>query len=407
MDPLKNTRNTTPLNHQPPLPTADAPQGDKVPRRQGNAPLRVAINGYGRIGQCVLRALVEREARGEALPLEVVAINELSDLDTITYLTRYDTTHGRFPGTVEQRDGQLVVNGHAISILSEANPDCLPWRALGIDLVLECSGSFKDRATAERHLAAGAGRLLFSQPGDTDADVDATIVCGINQSALAPAEAGQPGSGMRIVSAASCTTNCLIPILTVLEEAFGLERGVTTTVHSAMNDQPVIDAYHQTDLRLTRSAMSSIVPVDTGLAKGINRLMPHLEGRFECLHLRVPTINVSCMDMSIEVKRDVSAAEVNDLLREACAQRLQGLMGLSEEPTASIDFNHDPRSGIVDATQTRVAGGRLIKMLCWFDNEWGFANRMLDVATHWHACEMTTPLAREALSTDSRPRNPS
>ncbi len=346
----------------------------------GRSPLRVAINGYGRIGQCVLRALIERDARGESLPLEVVAINELSDLDTITYLTRYDTTHGRFPGTVEQRDGQLVVNGHAITILSEADPDCLPWRALGIDLVLECSGSFKDRATAERHLAAGAGRLLFSQPGDTDADVDATIVCGINQSALC--------SGLRIVSAASCTTNCLIPVLTVLEQAFGLERGVTTTVHSAMNDQPVIDAYHQTDLRLTRSAMGSIVPVDTGLAKGINRLMPHLEGRFECLHLRVPTINVSCMDMSIEVKRDVTKEEVNDLLRAACTGHLQGLMGLSEEPTASIDFNHDPRSGIVDATQTRVAGDRLIKLLCWFDNEWGFANRMLDVATHWHACEM-------------------
>ncbi|WP_084488129.1 MULTISPECIES: type I glyceraldehyde-3-phosphate dehydrogenase [Cobetia] len=369
----------------------------------GRSPLRVAINGYGRIGQCVLRALIERDARGESLPLEVVAINELSDLDTITYLTRYDTTHGRFPGTVEQRDGQLVVNGHAITILSEADPDCLPWRALGIDLVLECSGSFKDRATAERHLAAGAGRLLFSQPGDTDADVDATIVCGINQSALC--------SGLRIVSAASCTTNCLIPVLTVLEQAFGLERGVTTTVHSAMNDQPVIDAYHQTDLRLTRSAMGSIVPVDTGLAKGINRLMPHLEGRFECLHLRVPTINVSCMDMSIEVKRDVTKEEVNDLLRAACTGHLQGLMGLSEEPTASIDFNHDPRSGIVDATQTRVAGDRLIKLLCWFDNEWGFANRMLDVATHWHACEMAPQCSGDpatgVLPTDSRPRNPS
>ena len=370
MDPLKNTRNTTSLNHQPPLPTADAPQGDKVSRRQGNAPLRVAINGYGRIGQCVLRALVEREARGEALPLEVVAINELSDLDTITYLTRYDTTHGRFPGTVEQRDGQLVVNGHAISILSEANPDCLPWRALGIDLVLECSGSFKDRATAERHLAAGAGRLLFSQPAESD--VDATIVSGINDDDLTP--------DVRVVSAASCTTNCLVPILTVLDEALGIEHGVTTTIHSAMNDQPVIDAYHQTDLRLTRSAMQSIVPVDTGLARGINRLMPHLAERFECLHVRVPTINVSAMDMSICVKRDTSASEVNRLLREASESRLPDLLGYTEEPMASIDFNHDPRSGIVDATQTRVAGGRLLKLLCWFDNEWGFANRMLDVA---------------------------
>lgn len=386
------------MSHDSPLKTSTSASESKQRQQRENAPLRIAINGYGRIGQCVLRALVEREARGESLPLEVVAINELSDLDTITYLTRYDTTHGRFPGTVEQCDGQLVVNGHAITILSEADPDYLPWQALGIDLVLECSGSFKDRATAERHLTAGAGRLLFSQPGDTDADVDATIVCGINQSALC--------AGLSIVSAASCTTNCLIPVLTVLEQAFGLERGVTTTVHSAMNDQPVIDAYHQTDLRLTRSAMGSIVPVDTGLAKGINRLMPHLEGRFECLHLRVPTINVSCMDMSIEVKRDVTAEEVNALLRTACAERLCGLIGLSEEPTASIDFNHDPRSGIVDTTQTRVAGDRLIKLLCWFDNEWGFANRMLDVATHWHACD-SMPRATGDLPTDSRPRNPS
>tara|TARA_Y100001001_G_scaffold37395_2_gene31282 strand:- start:182 stop:1210 length:1029 start_codon:yes stop_codon:yes gene_type:complete len=327
---------------------------------------RIAINGYGRIGQCVLRALIERNDPS----FEVVAINELSGLDTITYLTRYDTTHGRFPGRVESRDGHLIINGRAIQVLSEEDPDRLPWRALGIDLVLECSGSFKDRATAERHLAAGAGRLLFSQPAESD--VDATIVSGINDDDLTP--------DVRVVSAASCTTNCLVPILTVLDEALGIEHGVTTTIHSAMNDQPVIDAYHQTDLRLTRSAMQSIVPVDTGLARGINRLMPHLAERFECLHVRVPTINVSAMDMSICVKRDTSASEVNRLLREASESRLPDLLGYTEEPMASIDFNHDPRSGIVDATQTRVAGGRLLKLLCWFDNEWGFANRMLDVA---------------------------
>ncbi|KAE9623613.1 type I glyceraldehyde-3-phosphate dehydrogenase, partial [Parasedimentitalea maritima] len=237
---------------------------------------RIAINGYGRIGQCVLRALIERNDPS----FEVVAINELSGLDTITYLTRYDTTHGRFPGRVESSDGHLIINGHAIRVLSEEDPDLLPWRSLGIDLVLECSGSFKDRATAERHLAAGAGRLLFSQPAESD--VDATIVSGINDDDLTP--------DVRVVSAASCTTNCLVPILTVLDEALGIEHGVTTTIHSAMNDQPVIDAYHQTDLRLTRSAMQSIVPVDTGLARGINRLMPHLAERFECLHVRVPTI---------------------------------------------------------------------------------------------------------------------
>ncbi|QJQ96837.1 MULTISPECIES: type I glyceraldehyde-3-phosphate dehydrogenase [Halomonadaceae] len=332
---------------------------------------RIAINGYGRIGQCVLRALFERHDGAEPEnELEIVAINELSGLDTIAYLTRYDTTHGRFPGQVSQEKGHLQVNGHMIRVLSEPDPAQLPWRELEVDLVLECSGSFSRRDVAQTHLAAGAGRLLFSQPAESD--VDATIVCGINDAELA--------AHHRIVSAASCTTNCLVPILTVLDDALGIDHGVTTTIHSAMNDQPVIDAYHQTDLRLARSAMHSIVPVDTGLARGINRLMPHLAGRFECLHVRVPTINVSAMDLALSVRTDTSAGEVNALLREACATRLQGLVGFTEEPVASVDFNHDPRSGIVDATQTRVAGGRLIKMLCWFDNEWGFANRMLDVA---------------------------
>ncbi len=327
---------------------------------------RIAINGYGRIGQCVLRALVERN-----LPeLEVVAINELSDLATITYLTRYDTTHGRFPGEVDHDGEVLLINGQRIQVLCERDPQALPWAALGVDLVLECSGSFKDRATAEQHLTAGAKRLLFSQPAESD--VDATIVWGINEHELALSQ--------RILSAASCTTNCLVPLLTVLDEALGLEHGVTTTIHSAMNDQPVIDAYHQTDLRLTRSAMQSIVPVDTGLAVGISRLMPSLAGRFECLHMRVPTINVSAMDAALTVRHDTSAAQVNALLRGASQQRLAGVLGYTEAPMASIDFNHDPRSGILDATQTRVAGTRLIKLLCWFDNEWGFANRMLDIS---------------------------
>ena len=332
---------------------------------------RIAINGYGRIGQSVLRALIERQSHQPSeTALLPVAINELSDLATIAYLTRYDTTHGRFPGQVETAAGQLLVNGSPITVLNEPEPQRLPWGELDIDLVLECSGSFKDRAGAELHLKAGAKRLLFSQPAESD--VDATIVCGIND--------GELTAEHRIVSAASCTTNCLVPVLTVLDEALGIEHGVTTTIHSAMNDQPVIDAYHQTDLRLTRSAMHSIVPVDTNLARGINRLMPHLAGRFECLHMRVPTINVSAMDMAICVRRDTTTAEVNALLREASSERLNGLLGYTEEPMASVDFNHDPRSGIVDATQTRVAGKRLIKLLCWFDNEWGFANRMLDVA---------------------------
>ena len=368
---------------------------------------RIAINGYGRIGQCVLRALIEqqraeqqrdeqadRPGHAREPALDIVAINELSDLATIDYLTRYDTTHGRFPATVERNGEGMSIDGRSIRVLSEPDPDRLPWHELGVDLVLECSGSFKDRGTAQRHLAAGAGRLLFSQPAESD--VDATIVTGFNDHELAP--------GHRIVSAASCTTNCLVPVLTVLDDALGIENGVTTTIHSAMNDQPVIDAYHQTDLRLTRSAMHSIVPVDTGLALGINRLMPHLAGRFECLHVRVPTINVSAMDIAITVRRDTSAAEVNALLAEASRGRLAGLLGYTAEPVASVDFNHDPRSGIVDATQTRVAGGRLIKLLCWFDNEWGFASRMLDVSRRLAAMPLENPAPPSGFQMRTTPR---
>lgn len=332
---------------------------------------RLAINGYGRIGQCVLRALYEGNYRQY---FEVVALNELSDIDTVTYLTRYDTTHGRFPLPVGHEGDYLCIKNDRIRVLNQPDSTQLPWQELGIDLLLECSGSFSDRAQAELHLRSGAKRLLFSQPAA--ADVDATIVYGINHQHLA--------AHHRIVSAASCTTNSVVPVLSLLDEVLGIECGVTTTIHSAMNDQPVIDAYHNTDLRLTRSALSSIIPVDTGLAKGIDRLLPHLSGRFQCLAMRVPTINVSVMDMTINVKRKTSVAEVNALLRQAASSEpLMGLLGYSEEPHASVDFNHDVRSGIVDATQTRVSGERMVKLLCWFDNEWGFANRMLDVAKTW------------------------
>ncbi|WP_447554835.1 type I glyceraldehyde-3-phosphate dehydrogenase [Vreelandella sp. EE22] len=349
---------------------------------------RIAINGYGRIGQCVLRALVERHHP----ELEIVAINELSDLATITYLTRFDTTHGRFPGEVDNDGDVLIIDGRRIQVLNEPDPARLPWDALNIDLVLECSGSFKDRATAIRHLDAGAKRLLFSQPAESD--VDATIVWGINEDSLS--------LDQRILSAASCTTNCLVPLLTVLDEALGLEHGVTTTIHSAMNDQPVIDAYHQTDLRLTRSAMHSIVPVDTGLAVGISRLMPAFAGRFECLHVRVPTINVSAMDASLTVRCDTDAQTVNALLKQVSRTRLSGVLGYTEAPMASSDFNHDPHSGIVDATQTRVAGKRLVKLLCWFDNEWGFANRMLDISQRLAA--LAAPPQDHDVTTRKPPR---
>ncbi len=335
---------------------------------------RIAINGYGRIGQCVLRALFER---GLESKLQPVAINELADLETVSYLTRYDTTHGRFPKPVSIEGDSLKIAEQRIKVLKAESPEQLPWRELGVDLLLECSGSFSDRATAQRHLDQGAARLLFSQPAT--ADVDTTVVFGLNTDSI--------NVNHKVVSAASCTTNCVIPILSTINKAFGIEQGVTTTIHSAMNDQPVIDAYHRTDLRLTRSALQSIIPVDTGLAKGIDRLLPELAGRFECLHLRVPTINVSLMDMSIQLSRDTSVEEVNQLFKELANGELKGLLGYTEEPHASVDFNGDSRSVVVDGTQTRLSGKRLLKLICWFDNEWGFANRMLDIAEHWLALE--------------------
>lgn len=335
---------------------------------------RVAINGYGRIGQCVLRAIYEGGYRDQ---LQVVAINELSDIDTVTYLTRYDTTHGRFPAPVDHNGQELLINGDSIQVLNKEAATSLPWQELDVDLVLECSGSFSDRLGAMRHINSGAGKLLFSQPADSD--VDATIVYGFNQQLL---QADQ-----KVVAAGSCTTNCIVPVLNLLHRELNIVSGVTTTIHSAMNDQPVIDSYHQTDLRLTRSAMHSIIPVDTGLNRGIDRLLPELAGRFESLHVRVPTINVSLLDISLNVASETSAEQVNQILRQAAQGPLKGLLGYTEEPHASVDFNRDSRSGIVDGTQTRVSGGKMIKLMCWFDNEWGFANRMLDVAQSWLNCK--------------------
>jgi len=337
------------------------------------APFRVAINGYGRIGQCVLRALYENGYRDH---FQVVAINELSDIDTIAHLTRYDSTHGRFQGTVAVEGDSLWVNGDVIRVLNSTDPAELPWQQMGIDLVLECSGAFSDRATAERHLAAGAKRLLFSQPAE--ADVDRTVVYGINHLEMDKDD--------RIVAAGSCTTNCLVPMIKVLDDALGIEQGTTTTIHAAMNDQPVIDAYHHQDLRRTRSALHNIVPVDTALALGIERLLPHMKGRFSSVAMRVPTLNVSAIDMVLNVRTPVTVADVNGILqRAATTLPLMGILGYTNELLASSDFNHDSRSGVVDGGQTRVTGETMVKVLCWFDNEWGFANRMLDVSRHWLA----------------------
>lgn len=336
--------------------------------------LRLAINGYGRIGRTLLRALQESPHRDH---LEVVAINELADAATVAHLTRYDSTHGRFPGAVELLDGCLRVQTargvHDKVLLRCPEVAELDWAAIDVDLVLECSGAFTDRATALLHLAGGARRVLFSQPAE--ADVDATIVYGVNHYCLR--------GDATIVSAASCTTNGIVPVIAALDDAFGIDCGTITTIHSAMNDQPVLDAYHNTDLRKTRAAGQSIIPVDTGLARGIERILPDLAGRFTAQALRVPTLNVSAMDLTITVGQDVSVADVNAALAGAAATRFEGVLGYTAEPLASCDFNRDSRSSIVDACQTRVSGRRLVKVLTWFDNEWGYANRMLDVARYW------------------------
>lgn len=334
-------------------------------------PYHIAINGLGRIGRCVLRAFYESNDYPE---LRITAVNDVADIATLAHLIRYDSTHGRFLGEVKVGDGTLEIAGDPIRVLNREDPATLPWRELGVDLVMECTGAFTDRLTAQRHIAAGAGRVLFSQPAETD--VDATVVYGINHQDLGPKQ--------RIISNASCTTNCVVPVIQCLEQAFGIENGVITTIHSAMNDQPVIDAYHHNDLRKTRSAMQSIIPVETGIARGIGRIMPAMVGRFEAQAMRVPTVNVSAIDLAVVVMKDATLATVNASLTDFSRTLPVNVLGVTAEPLASCDFNHDPRSAIVDLSFTRVSGTRLVKVLVWFDNEWAYANRMLDVAQYLH-----------------------
>lgn len=333
---------------------------------------RLAINGYGRVGRSVLRALHERPELQNKL--EIIAINELADLNTMAYLTRFDSTHGRFPGQVFHQDNKLFINGQAIEVSHAAEPEVLNWRSKNIDLLLECSGSFKSRAMAERYLDAGPARVLFSQPAESD--VDRTIVFGFNHTEMTCDD--------RIISNGSCTTNCLVPVLKLLHERFGIEEGVTTTIHSAMNDQPVIDAYHHTNLRLTRAAMQAVIPVETQLSKGIDRLFPALKGRMSSIGIRVPTMNVSMIDLTVRLSKCVNPSEINALFHAAAnSTEYSAILGYSDEPHASVDFNHDIRSVIIDGTQTQVSNGLMVKLICWFDNEWGFANRMLDTSFTW------------------------
>ena len=338
--------------------------------------LRVAINGYGRIGRCVLRAAYEAGRRNG---LRVVAVNDIADPATMAHLTRYDSTHGRFPGAVELVDGNLHIEGDVIELLNEPDVAALRWPE--VDLVMECSGAFHDVVTARQHLGSfegggvdrGAKRVLFSQPAQSD--VDFTIVYGVNHENI-PLDA-------KVLSNASCTTNCIVPVLKVLDDAFGVEAGAITTIHSAMNDQPVIDSFHHSDLRKTRSAMQSIIPVDTALAKGITRILPGLAGKLEARAIRVPTVNVSAMDISLRFARAADAAAVNDAIIRESRNLPVNVLGYTREPLASCDINHDPRSAVVDLEQTREIAG-LVKVFVWFDNEWAYANRMLDVAQYLH-----------------------
>lgn len=335
--------------------------------------IRLAINGYGRIGRSVLRALYEGAYRSQ---LQIVAINEPADLATVAHLTKYDTTHGRFAGSVELDGQQLIVNGDRIHVSHHTDLTNLPWGDLRVDVVLDCCGCYDTPAALAGHLYAGAKKVLLSQPGA--ADIPA-IVYGINHTKLQGYET--------IISTASCTTNCVVPVIRVLNDAFGIEHGITTTIHSAMNDQPVLDGYHHTNLRKTRAASASIIPVETELAAGIERILPGLGNRFASHALRVPTLNVSAMQLGVSLRDDaagkrVTVNAVNAALAAAAAGELKGVLGYTDEPLASCDFNHDPRSGIVDASQTRSAGN-LINVLTWFDNEWGYANRMLDVVAYW------------------------
>lgn len=328
--------------------------------------IRVAINGFGRVGRNVLRALFES---GRTSQFEVVAINELAEPEGIAHLLKYDTTHGTFSFDVESIEQGLIVGGQRIALYHQLEISNLHWQELNIDIVFDCTGVHSSRKEAEAYFEQGVGKVIYSHPAD--ADVDATIVYGINEDSLKASD--------RIISNASCTTNCIIPVIEVIDTAFGVESGTITTIHSAMHDQQVIDAYHP-DLRRTRAASQSIIPVDTKLAKGIERILPRFAGRFEAIAVRVPTINVTAMDLSVTLKTDVTIADVNRIIQGAQLGSLTGILSYTEAPLVSTDFNHDPHSCIVDGTQTRVSHKRLVKMLVWCDNEWGFANRMLDTA---------------------------
>jgi glyceraldehyde 3-phosphate dehydrogenase len=332
--------------------------------------IKVGINGYGRIGRNVLRALYEGKRTGE---LQIVALNDLGDPKTNAHLTRYDTAHGKFPGQVQVDGDSMVVNGNRVRVLAERDPSKLPWGELGVEVVLECTGLFTSKAKAGAHLKGGAKKVVISAPGGDD--VDATIVYGVNHQILK--------SSFTVISNASCTTNCLAPVAQVLNAKVGLAAGIMTTIHSYTNDQVLTDVYHS-DLRRARSATMSQIPTKTGAAAAVGLVLPELKGKLDGFAVRVPTINVSLVDLTFSAKRATSVEEVNQALKAAAAGGpLKGILAYNEEPLVSVDFNHDPHSSIFDATLTKVVDGTLVKVCAWYDNEWGFSNRMLDTTLAW------------------------
>ncbi len=328
--------------------------------------IRVGINGYGRIGRNVLRALYES---GRTKELEIVAVNDLGDAATNAHLTRYDSAHGRFPGTVAVDGDAMVVNGNRIKVLAERDPAKLPWGDLKVDVVMECTGLFTTKEKAGLHLKGGAKKVIISAPASDE--VDATIVYGVNHHTLKASHT--------VISNASCTTNCLAPLVKPLHERIGIESGLMTTIHAYTNDQVLTDVFHK-DLRRARSATQSMIPTKTGAAAAVGLVLPDLNGKLDGLAVRVPTINVSLVDLTFRAKRATDKKEITAIMKEAAAGPLKGILMISEEPLVSIDFNHNPHSSIFEVSETKVIDGTLVKVMAWYDNEWGFSNRMLDTA---------------------------
>ena len=330
--------------------------------------IKVAINGFGRIGRNVLRAHYES---GKKHGLQFVAINDLGDAATNAHLLKYDTVHGRFKGSIEVKEKNMLVNGDSIQVVAERDPAKLPWKALGVDVVLECTGLFTSKAKAGAHLTAGARKVIISAPGEKD--VDRTIVMGVNHKDLKASDS--------VISNASCTTNCLAPLVKALDDRIGVVSGLMNTVHSYTNDQVLTDVFHK-DLRRARSATHNLIPTKTGAAAAVGLVLPHLNGKLDGFSIRVPTINVSFVDLSFVPKRKTTVEEVNQALKQAAESDLKGILEYTTEPLVSSDFNHHPASSIVDASLTKVTEG-LAKVCSWYDNEWGFSNRMLDTTLAW------------------------